>query len=479
MCLQAGYPIPRMDITHQTIIKHPVRPTCKKRTKSFIPFSCITCRGILHGMNSTSAATDKHEVEIMSPAGSYAALAAAIRAGAGSIYFGVGRLNMRARAASPFEERDLRKIARLCRWCGVRSYLALNTVMYDEDLDDVRRLCDSAKESGISAVIASDMAAIQYAHSIGLEVHLSVQTNVTNMEAVRFYARFADVIVLARELTLEQIAHIHRQILAEQVCGPSGRPVRLELFVHGALCMAISGKCYLSLGVYNHSANRGDCLQNCRRSYRVIDSETGDELVLENHHVMSPADLCTIGHLDRLIEAGAQVLKIEGRGRTADYVQTVTRTYHEAAEALQCGMYTPDRIAEWTEQLQRVYHRGFWEGGYYCGEKLGAWSGAGSSQATTRRVQIGVISHYYSKPGVAEFRLFQDRLEPRESLLIEGPSTGALHFQADDLHVDGIPVECARRNDVVTLVVPGRVRRNDKIYTHVMENALPSHKRNP
>ena len=411
------------------------------------------------------------DIEIMAPAGSYAALAAAIRAGAGSVYFGVGRLNMRARAASPFEVGDLRKIARQCRWCGVRSYLALNTVMYDEDLDEMRLLCQAAKESGVSAVIVSDMAANQYARSIGLEVHLSVQTNVTNMEAVRFYAQYADTIVLARELTLEQIAHIHQRIQAEHLCGPSGAPVCLEVFVHGALCVAISGKCYMSLAVYNHSANRGGCLQNCRRSYRIIDDETGDELVIQNRHVMSPRDLCTIGHLDRLIAAGARVLKIEGRGRPADYVHTTTQVYREAVDALQRGDYTPERIAAWTDRLRQVFNRGFWQGGYYCGEKLGEWSASGNSQAAVRRVQLGVISHYYAKPGVAEFRLFQDRLPAGEDLLIEGPTTGALHVRAENLRVDGHPVDCAHKDDVVTLSVPQRVRMNDKIFMHVPEES--------
>ncbi len=407
----------------------------------------------------------------MAPAGSYAALAAAIRAGADAVYFGVGRLNMRARAAASFDENDLRKIARICRWCGVRSYLTLNTVMYDDDLEDMQHLCRVAHEAGISAIIAADLAVMQYAHGLGLEVHLSVQANVANIEALRFFARYADTIVPARELTLEQIARLHHQIQSEPICGPAGSPVRLELFAHGALCVAISGKCYMSLAVYNHSGNRGACLQNCRRSYRVIDDETGDELVIDNHHVMSPRDLCTIGHLDRLQAAGAQVLKIEGRGRTADYVHTVTSTYREAINALCEGTYTPERIAEWTERLRTVFNRGFWQGGYYCGEKLGEWSASGHSQATRKRVQIGVICHYYAKPGVAEFRFFQDRLEPGEELLIEGPTTGALHFRPDSLHVDGQPVEYARQGDLVTLKVPARVRLNDKIYTHIAEES--------
>ncbi|MDD4737347.1 MAG: U32 family peptidase [Kiritimatiellae bacterium] len=412
-----------------------------------------------------------HTLEIMAPAGSYAALAAAIRAGADAVYFGVGHLNMRARAASAFDENDLRKIARICRWCGVRSYLTLNTVVYDDDLEEMQRLCRAAHKAGISAIIAADLAVMHYAHGLGLEVHLSVQANVANVDALRFFARYADTIVPARELTLEQITRLHHQIQSEPICGPAGRPVRLELFAHGALCVAISGKCYMSLATYNHSANRGDCLQNCRRSYRVIDEETGDELVIENHHVMSPRDLCTIGHLDRLQAAGAQVLKIEGRGRTADYVYTVTRTYREALDALYAGSYTHERIAEWTERLRTVFNRGFWQGGYYCGEKLGEWSGSGHSQATRKRIQIGVIRHYYAKPGVAEFRLFQDHLEPGADLLIEGPTTGALHFRPESLRVDGHPAESAHQGDLVTLPVPARVRLNDKIYTHITEES--------
>ena len=403
-------------------------------------------------------------IEIMAPAGSYAALAAAIRSGAGSIYFGVDKLNMRSRAASPFSVRDLRRIARICRWCGVRSYLALNTLIYDEDIPLMEELCQAALASGITAVIATDISTIRYAHSIGLEVHMSVQANVANVDAVRFYAQFADVVVLARELTLEQITHICTAVRKQHICGPSGQPVQIEIFVHGALCVAVSGKCYMSLSQYNSSANRGACLQNCRRKYHITDDETGDELVIDNQFVMSPRDLCTIAHLDLLVPSGVSVLKIEGRGRTPDYVATVVRVYKEALAALQNDTYTPEAIEEWVRQLRTVYNRGFWMGGYYCGNKLGEWSAASHSQATIQRDQIGVVSNYFSKISVVEFQLKIPVLAPGDELLIEGPTSGALHFTVTDLHVNGHPAPEAHKDDWVTLHVPQRVRRQDKVF---------------
>ncbi|NCD32992.1 MAG: U32 family peptidase [Spartobacteria bacterium] len=402
-------------------------------------------------------------VEIMAPAGNYAALSAAIRAGAGSVYFGVGRLNMRARAAA-FQMEDLKRIVRICRWCRVRSYLTVNTIVYDEEMADMKALCDAALSCGVTAIIASDIAVIQYAHTIGLEVHISVQTNICNMTAVRFYAQYADVMVLARECTLPQIQRICRTIEVEQLCGPSGRLLQIEIFAHGALCVAVSGKCYMSLGQYNSSANRGACFQTCRRKYRVIDDETGDELVVDNHFVMSPKDLCTIDVLDRLLQSGVSVLKIEGRGRTADYVSMVVSVYREAVEAVAVGGYTPERIEEWKMRLGTVYNRGFWQGGYYCGEKLGEWSASGHSQSTLQREQLGVVSNYFSRIGVMEFTLKKAELKPGDVFLVEGSSTGVISGEIEALHVDGKPQDVAVKDDVVTLSVADKVRRGDKVF---------------
>jgi putative protease len=402
--------------------------------------------------------------ELMAPAGSYSALAAAIRAGADSVYFGVDRLNMRSRAASPFTLADLRRITRICRWCGVRSYLALNVLVYDEELSSMMEICQAAKAAGVDAVIASDIAVIEYARSLELEVHISVQANVSNIESVRFYARYADVVVLARELTLEQIATISARIKAEKICGPSGRLLRIELFAHGALCVAVSGKCYMSLGVYNQSANRGACFQNCRRKYRIVDAETGDELEVENQFVMSPKDLCTIQHLDRLEKAGVSVFKLEGRARPAHYVSTITRAYRLALDALKEGTYSSEEFTPEKMALDTVFNRGFWDGGYYCGEKLGEWAASGHSQATHKRIQLGVISNYFSRIGVAEFTLWQEKLLPGCELLVEGPTTGCVQVVPDALRVEGQPADEAKKGDRVTFSVPERVRRNDKVF---------------
>lgn len=400
----------------------------------------------------------------MSPAGSRAALAAAVRAGAGAVYFGIDRLNMRARAARPFALDDLRRVARICRRCGVRSYLTLNTIMYDEDLADMRAVCAEAARCGITAVIATDIAAIRYARDIGLEVHISVQANISNIETVAFYAQYADVMVLARELSLDQVRYICDQIRRRNLCGPAGKPVRIELFVHGALCVAVSGRCYMSLAQYNASANRGACLQPCRRRYRVMDDETGEELTVDNRFVMSPRDLCLIGHLDRILESGVSVLKIEGRGRTADYVETVTRVYRQAVQAVAQGTYTTERIEHWRGELRNVFNRGFWEGGYYCGDPLDMWSAAGHSQAKLQREQLGVVSNYFARPGAVEFKLWKPLLQPGDQLLFEGKTTGAMHHTVAEIRVEGKPVEQARRGDRVTLRVPHKVRRNDKVF---------------
>jgi putative protease len=400
----------------------------------------------------------------MAPAGSYASLSAAIRSGADSVYFGVDKLNMRSRAASPFTLSDLRRIARICRWCGVRSYLALNVIVYDDELGIMREICDAAKVARVDAVIASDISAIEYARSIDLEVHISVQANISNIGAVRFFSRYADVMVLARELTLEQIAGIGKAIRSENITGPSGQLVKIELFAHGALCVAISGKCYMSLGCYNTSANRGACLQNCRRAYRLIDVETGDELEVQNQYIMSPKDLCTLPHLDKLAEAGVSVYKLEGRARTAQYVQTVTTAYRAGLDAVEAETFKAETFQPLEAGLAGVFNRGFWDGGYYCGEKMGEWAASGHSQATHKRVELGMVSNYFAKIGVVEFTLWQQELLPGCELLVEGPTTGAVQIHVESLRVDGQPADKAVKNDKVTFALPEKARRQDKVF---------------
>ncbi len=403
------------------------------------------------------------KIELMAPAGSQAALTAAIAAGADSVYFGVGKLNMRARSAD-FSTEDLPEIAEACRAANVKSYLALNTLIYDDDLDEMRALCDAAKAANVSAIIATDIATIEYARSLGLEVHISVQANVANFSALQFFARYADTVVLARELTLEQISTLSKKVQEHNLRGPSGDPIRLELFGHGALCVAVSGKCYMSLAQYNQSANRGACFQICRRAYRLTDEETGEELIVDNKYIMSPKDLCTIEYLDQIATAGISVLKLEGRARTADYVYTVTQAYREALDALASGTYNPDRCETWMAELSKVFNRGFWTGGYYCGKPLGEWAASGHSQATEERDEIGILSNFFSKPNIAEFTLRKHSIKSGDSLLIEGPTTGAVRFIAENLHVNGAPTDQAHPDDQVTLVLPTKARRQDKIF---------------
>ncbi|QHI69193.1 peptidase U32 family protein [Tichowtungia aerotolerans] len=407
--------------------------------------------------------SNQSTIELMAPAGSRAALSAAINAGADSVYFGVGKLNMRARSAD-FGPEDLPDIAATCREAGVKSYLALNTIVYDSELDEMQALCDAAKAAGVSAVIATDIAVIEYARSIGLEVHMSVQANVANFQSLKFYSRWADTVVLARELTLDQVSNIWKRIQENDVRGPNGERVRLELFGHGALCVAVSGKCYMSLAQNGHSANRGACLQTCRRKYRVTDEETGEELVIDNKHVMSPKDLCTVQYLDKIAAAGISVLKLEGRARTADYVAVTTRVYREALDALAAETYDPETCQPWIDELSKVFNRGFWHGGYYCGHPLGEWSGHSHSQATETRDQIGIVSNFFSKINVAEFKLIKHTIQPGDTLLIEGPTTGAVRFTAENLHIDGQPADSAKPGDFVTLVTPAKIRRQDKVF---------------
>lgn len=411
-------------------------------------------------------------VEIMAPAGSYESLTAAIRSGADSVYFGVDKLNMRSRSASPFKLGDLHRIARIARWCNVRTYLALNVVMYDQELQDMRLICDAAKEAGITAVIASDISAIEYARSIDLEVHISTQVNVSNLEAVRFYSRYSDVVVLARELPLESIRYIVDQIKDQQICGPSGNLMEIELFVHGALCVAISGKCGMSLASSNSSANRGACFQSCRRRYQLIDLETGEEFGLENEFIMSPKDLCTVMYLDQITGAGVRVLKLEGRGRSADYVATVTSVYREAVDNLyaceraesEAAWPNPDLLDGWMTRLLGVFNRGFWEGGYYCGKKLGDWAAASSSKAEKIRMQLGRVTNYFGKMNVVEFKCHQPTLQVGDQLLFIGETTGAVEFPVESMRVSGQPAESAKMHDIVTVPAPIKVRRGDKVW---------------
>ena len=405
-----------------------------------------------------------NSVEIMAPVGSYEALSAAIRAGAGSVYFGVGKMNMRARSSANFELEDLRKIAEKCRRLGIKSYLALNTIIYDSEILQMRSVCDAAKEAGVSAVIASDIAVMEYARSIGLEVHLSVQANISNIEAVRFYSRYADVMVMARELSLPQIENIAKTIEDENITGPSGKLVRVEIFAHGALCVAVSGKCYMSLAMYNTSANRGACYQNCRRAYKVTDEQTGDELLIDNKYVMSPKDICTLRFIDRIIAAGVSILKIEGRGRAADYVYTVSKVYRDAVDSCLEGTFSSEKADAWMKKLDSVFNRGFWEGGHYLGEKLDAWSGVEGNKAPLKKIHIGHVTKYFPRIKVAELELKAASLAKGDELLITGKTTGALKFKVEEMRLDGKPVERAKKGDIVSVSVPEKLRAKDLVY---------------
>jgi U32 family peptidase len=402
-------------------------------------------------------------IEIMSPVGSYESLMAAFQAGAGSVYFGVGKLNMRARASVHFTMDDMAEIALRCRDHGLRSYLTLNTVIYDEEAGLMRDIVDAAKQNGISAIIASDISVLEYAREAGMEIHISTQCNITNIDAVRFFSRYADVVVLARELDLGQVKSISLAIQDGNITGPSGNPVRIEVFVHGALCMAISGKCYLSLDNYGHSANRGACYQPCRRGYIVKDKEEETELEIDNEYIMSPKDLCTIGFLDKIADAGASVLKIEGRGRSAEYVKTVTRCYREAVDSIMDGTYGRYKVGAWTEQLKTVYNRGFWDG-YYLGKKLGEWSARYGSHATTKKIYVGKVTNYFTKLGVAEIRMEAGGLNTGDEYIISGPTTGVYQDIASEIRVHLEVVAGAAKGDDCSLPVKELVRRNDKVY---------------
>ena len=399
----------------------------------------------------------------MAPVGSRESLAAAIAGGADAVYFGIGDLNMRSRSAANFTEEDLPEIVATCRNAGVRTYLTVNIVVYDEDLYRIRRLIDRAKEAGVSAIIASDMAVILYARSIGQEVHISTQVNVANSEAVEFYARFADVMVLARELNLEQVKEISRQIDDRGICGPSGQPVRLEMFCHGALCMAVSGKCYLSLHEMNSSANRGACNQICRRGYEVTDLETGDQLNIDNKYIMSPKDLKTIHFLNRMVEAGVTVFKIEGRARGPEYVRETVECYSEALQAICDGTYSDELVARWDERLAKVFNRGFWDG-YYMGQRLGEWSSKYGSSSTRVKVYSSKALRFFPKLGVGEFKIENGELRIGDEVVLTGEKTGAEIFRVEELRVDLKNVDSVSRGELFSMPVPAKIRPGDRLY---------------
>ena len=410
----------------------------------------------------------RSDFEIMAPVGSRDSLAAAIQAGADSVYFGIGALNMRAHSASAFTINDLREIALTCHQHSIKSYLTVNTIIYGEDLPLMREIIDAAHEANISAVIASDVAVMQYCRQVGVEVHLSTQLNISNIEALAFYAQFADVVVLARELNMDQVAEIHRQVVERHICGPSGQLVRIEMFCHGALCMAISGKCYMSLHAANRSANRGECIQICRRSYTATDNETGYQLEIDNKYIMSPKDLKTVRFIDRLMESGVRVFKIEGRARGPEYVYTVVSCYKEAIQAVIDGTFTEDRKDQWDQQLATVFNRGFWDG-YYQGQLMGEWNKNYGSNATERKVYVGKGTKYYSKLGVAEFTVEATTFQVGDRMLITGPTTGAMYVTATEIHDDNGPVQVAQQGTRVSIAVPDKVRPSDKLFKLVEE----------
>ena len=403
------------------------------------------------------------DFEVMAPVGSRESLMAALQAGAGSVYFGIGQLNMRAHSANAFGLDDLRFIAQTCQERGVKTYLTVNTIIYDDDMEAMHTIVEAAREAGIDAVIASDVAVMTYCRSIGQEVHLSTQLNISNIEALSFYAQFADVVVLARELNLRQVETIHQQMEARGLRGPGGAPVRIEMFCHGALCMAISGKCYLSLDNAARSANRGECMQLCRRTYTVTDTETGTQLEIDNKYVMSPKDLKTIRFIDRMMAAGVRVFKIEGRARGPEYVYTVTKCYKEAIESVVNGTFTEERKDDWDRRLASVFNRGFWDG-YYLGQTLGEWNNRYGSSATVRKVYIGHGVKYYSRLGVAEFTCNAAEFSVGDQLLITGPTTGVIYLEAKEIRCELLPVQTARKGTNISIPVPVKVRPSDKLF---------------
>lgn len=408
-------------------------------------------------------------IELMAPAGSYEALMAAIKAGCNSVYFGVEQLNMRARSSNNFTLEDLRNIAKIGKEHNVKTYLTLNTILYDHDISLMKRIVDAAKESGITAIIAADHAVMNYAKKVGVEIHISTQANVSNIDTVEFYANFADVVVLARELSLKQVADISREIKRREITGPSGKLIELEIFAHGALCMAVSGKCYLSLHSHFASANRGACIQNCRRSYVVTDKEEGIEFEVDNEFIMSAKDLCTIDFIDKILDAGVSVLKIEGRGRSVDYVYTVTKCYNEAIDAYLSGNFTKEKVDAWKTELATVFNRGFWDG-YYLGRKMGEWSNENGSKSSKRKIYLAKGLKYFDQAKVGEFKCESHSLSVGDEIMITGPTTGYVQMKVEALRVDGKDAPKAEKGDVFTIAMPEKVRPSDKLYKLVPEN---------
>lgn len=403
------------------------------------------------------------KLELMAPAGSYEAIAAAIKAGADSIYFGVEQLNMRTKSTHNFTLDDLEQIAEICQENNIKSYLTLNTIVYDHDIQLMKRIIEQAKESGITAIIASDHAVMNYCRKINMPVHISTQANITNIDTVEFYSVYADVMVMARELSLLQVQAINKEIERRQITGPSGELVRTEVFGHGALCMAVSGKCYLSLHSNFSSANRGACIQNCRKSYIVMDKDDGVEFEVDNEFIMSAKDLCTIDFLDKVIEAGVSVLKIEGRGRSADYVYTTTQCYREAIDSVADGTYSAEKIENWRDRLSTVFNRGFWDG-YYLGRKMGEWSEVPGSKATKRKVYIGKGMKYYDQAGIGEFLIEAQGCKVGDELIITGPTTGVIETVLKEMRCEDEPVQAVKRGETITFAVPEKVRPSDKLY---------------
>ena len=403
------------------------------------------------------------DFEIMAPVGSRESLMAAIQAGADSVYFGIGQLNMRSHSANHFTIDDLHDIAQTCKVHGIKSYLTVNTVIYDGDIATMHTIIDAAKAANITAVIASDVAVMMYCSEVGVEIHLSTQLNISNIDALKFYARFADVVVLARELNMNQVEEIYRQIKEQDIRGPRGELIRIEMFCHGALCMAVSGKCYMSLHDANRSANRGECVQICRRSYTVTDNETGNQLEIDNQYIMSPKDLKTVRFIDRMMQAGVRVFKIEGRARGPEYVYTVVRCYKEALASVLNGSFTEEKKAEWDERLAKVFNRGFWDG-YYQGQTMGEWTKEYGNKATEKKVLVGKVIKYFSRLGVAEIAVEASELELNDHLLITGTTTGVMYFDAKEMRYELQPVAKAAKGTRVSIPVPDKVRPNDKVF---------------
>lgn len=410
----------------------------------------------------------KRSIELMSPAGSYEALMAAIKAGCNSVYFGVEQLNMRARSSNNFTLEDLKRIAEIGKENNVKTYLTLNTILYDHDITLMKSIVSTAKDSGVTAVIAADHAVMNYAKKIGMEIHISTQANVSNIDTVEFYANFADVVVLARELSLMQVADISREIKRRNITGPSGKLVELEIFAHGALCMAVSGKCYLSLHSHFASANRGACIQNCRRSYVVTDKEDGMEFEIDNEFIMSAKDLCTIDFLDKILDAGVSVLKLEGRGRSVDYVHTVTKCYNEAIDAYLEVTYTKEKIENWKTQLATVFNRGFWDG-YYLGRKMGEWCDENGSKSSKKKIYLAKGLKYFEQAKVGEFQCESHSLSVGDEIMITGPTTGYIEMKIEELRVDGKPIDKVVKGNIFTIMSDEKIRPSDKLYKLVPE----------